>query len=259
MSDDRERIDAFLRWEWDSTSARIEPSVSGTAVYNDEFPSYWDGNLLLVERPAHVTPELLMAETDRLYDGFAHRSIVILDASAGARFAPAFVEEGWEINRLVFMVNRRDADRSSALDVEECSFEELYPAMVEANLGSHGGMTRDAAESNAAVRRVFVDIAGVRFFAARIDSQVAGFCELLVHDGVGELDNVHTLERFRGRGFARAVVGRSVREAGMARADLLFLIADDADWPKDLYRKLGFDPVGRFWQFTKPPVGESYR
>ena len=40
---------------------------------------------------------------------------------------------------------------------------------------------------------------------------------------------------------------------------MIFLIADDADWPKELYAKLGFDPIGRFWQFTKPPEGESYR
>ena len=80
-----------------------------------------------------------------------------------------------------------------------------------------------------------------------------------MHEGVAELDDVHTLERFRGRGIARGVVGRAAREARDEGADLVFLIADDADWPKDLYAKLGFDPVGRFWQFTKPPEGESYR
>jgi hypothetical protein len=55
------------------------------------------------------------------------------------------------------------------------------------------------------------------------------------------------------------VVARSVLTAGGAGADLVFLIADDADWPKQLYAKLGFDPAGRLWQFTKPPPGESYR
>ena len=65
-----------------------------------------------------------------------------------------------------------------------------------------------------------------------------------MHEGVAEIDNVHTLERFRGRGVARAVVGRAVQEASsIAGADLVFLIADDADWPKELYAKLGFDPV----------------
>jgi predicted GNAT family acetyltransferase len=45
---------------------------------------------------------------------------------------------------------------------------------------------------------------------------------------------VHTLERFRGRGIARAVVGRALREARRSGADRAFLIADDADRPKEL-------------------------
>jgi hypothetical protein len=36
-------------------------------------------------------------------------------------------------------------------------------------------------------------------------------------------------------------------------------MADDADWPKQLYAKLGFDPVGHVRQFRKPPPGETYR
>jgi ribosomal protein S18 acetylase RimI-like enzyme len=143
--------------------------------------------------------------------------------------------------------------------VEECTFEEVYPLMLETDLSSHGGMTKDAAETNAAVRRVFVDLTDARFFAVRVDGVFAGFGELSVHDGVAELDDVHRLERFRRRGIARAVVGRAVREARDAGADLVFLIADDADWPKELYATLGFDPVGGYWQFTKPPQGESYR
>jgi hypothetical protein len=37
------------------------------------------------------------------------------------------------------------------------------------------------------------------------------------------------------------------------------LIADDADRPKELYARIGFDPVSRFWRSTKPPEGESHR
>jgi hypothetical protein len=36
-------------------------------------------------------------------------------------------------------------------------------------------------------------------------------------------------------------------------ADLVFIVAADDDWPKDLYAKLGYEAVGRFWQFTLPP------
>ena len=259
MDEDRARIEAFLRWREESTSTRIEVSRFGTALFNDDFPSYWDGNFLRIDDPVDATAEQLIVEANRLFDGLAHREIVVADEEMGSRLAASFGREGWEIDRLVFMVQRRDPDRATDVAVEECRFEEVFPLMLETNLASHGGMTREAAETNAAVRRLFADVTGARFFAVRADDTLVGFGELYAHDGVAEIDDVHTLERFRRRGIARAVVGRILREARSAGAETVFLIADDADWPKDLYRKLGFDPIGRFWQFTKPPEGESYR
>ena len=259
MSEDRGRIEAYLRWREDASSTRIERSRFGTALFNDDFPSYIDGNLLRVDRPADATAGQLVAETDRLYDTFAHRAIVVPDKAVGSRLAATFGGEGWEVDRLVYMVQRRDADRESDVKVEECTLDEVYPLLLETNLQSHGGMTRTAAEANAAVRRAFVDLTGARFFVARVDGILAGFCELYVHSGVAEIDDVHTLERFRRRGIATGVVAHAARHGRNAGADLVFLIADEADWPKELYAKLGFDPLGRFWQFTKPPPGESVR
>jgi len=259
VSEDRDRIEAYLRWREESTSTRIERSRFGTALFNDDFPSFIDGNFLRVDQSVDAIAGQLTAETDRLYETFAHRAIVVPDEAAGSRMAATFGRDGWEVDRLVYMVRRRDADRESDIRVKECTFDEVYPLMLEANLHSHGGMTQAAAEANAAVRRAFVDLTGARFFVARVGGVLAGFCELYVHDGVAELDDVHTLERFRRRGIAAGIVGHAIRKAGEVGADLVFLIADDADWPKELYAKLGFDPVGRFWQFTKPPEGESYR
>ena len=259
MASDLDRIEGFLRWTWEAGSTRVEPSASGIAVFNDRYPTYWDGNFLLVDRPGDADASALIAETDRLFHGSAHREIAVLDEAAGSRAAPAFRHEGWEVDRLLFMALRRDPDREPPLAVEEAGFEDVAPLLVETNLHAHGGMTPAAAEANAAVRAMLVDALGVRFFVVRVDRELPGVCELIVHGDAAEIDNVNTLERFRGRGIARATVGRAVREARGDGADLVFLIADDADWPKRLYAKLGFDPVGTYWQFTRPPAGESYR
>ena len=45
----------------------------------------------------------------------------------------------------------------------------------------------------------------------------------------------------RGRGLASAVVLRAVEEAVASGHDFVFLIADDEDWPKELYARLGFE------------------
>jgi hypothetical protein len=33
--------------------------------------------------------------------------------------------------------------------------------------------------------------------------------------------------------------------------ELTFLVADDEDWPKQMYAGLGFEPVGRRYEFTR--------
>jgi predicted GNAT family acetyltransferase len=70
---------------------------------------------------------------------------------------------------------------------------------------------------------------------------------------VAQIETVDTLEEYRGRGLARSLVLAATDAALAAGADLVLIVADDDDWPKELYSKLGFDPAGRFWQFTLPP------
>jgi len=101
-------------------------------------------------------------------------------------------------------------------------------------------------------RRAVQEAANGRFFAQRVDAKLAGLCELYLVDGVAQVEHVDTLEEFRGRGIARNVVLRAVHEARAAGADLVVIGADLEDWPIELYRRLGFDEVGRTWVFTKP-------
>jgi GNAT superfamily N-acetyltransferase len=63
-----------------------------------------------------------------------------------------------------------------------------------------------------------------------------------------------TLEEFRGRGLATVVVGRAVAAARASGHDLVFLDALEEDWPKELYRTLGFAEIGRIWDFVREPT-----
>jgi len=84
----------------------------------------------------------------------------------------------------------------------------------------------------------------VRHYAAVIDGEIASYAGLYLEGDVAQIEDVATLERFRGRGLARAVVLQAAVEARRAGAELVFLVADEADWPRDLYGRLGFDPIG---------------
>ena len=56
------------------------------------------------------------------------------------------------------------------------------------------------------------------------------------------------------RGYATAVILRAIEQARAAGADFVFLVADAEDWPKELYRKLGFDDLGHYTKFFAPPA-----
>ena len=44
------------------------------------------------------------------------------------------------------------------------------------------------------------------------------------------------------------------REAGTRH---VLIVADEDDWPKELYERVGFDRIGRTWLFIREPKGKT--
>ena len=88
----------------------------------------------------------------------------------------------------------------------------------------------------------------------RIDGTLAGRCELLENGADAQIEYVDTLEEYRGRGVARAVVLAAAEAARRAGADRVFIATDMDDGPKPLYERFGFEPNGHEWEFTRYPV-----
>ena len=78
-------------------------------------------------------------------------------------------------------------------------------------------------------------------------------CELYLDGGTAQIEDVATAERFRKKGLATAVVLTAIEAARAAGAELVFLIADAEDWPKEMYAKLGFEEIGHTYEFMIPP------
>ena len=86
----------------------------------------------------------------------------------------------------------------------------------------------------------------VRSFGALDNGDVVSYADLYVDGRDAQIEDVATLPEHRGRGHAKAVVTRASEEARRSGADFVFLVADAEDWPQELYRRLGFDIVGRY-------------
>jgi N-acetylglutamate synthase-like GNAT family acetyltransferase len=258
MTTDGERAFAFQQRVLARTSTRTRPLPWGTAYFHDDFPLRYDANMAIIDRPlANASAAELVTALDDVYAGFRHREVEFASAAEAESVAMGMGEHGYAAERMIVMARRRDPDRSPDLDaVEEVGLAEVQPFTAEVTRREPWGKEPGIAETMAEFRRVLVDGVGARFFAQRIDGRLAGCCELYVEGDVAQIEDVNTLEEFRGRGVARNVVLRAAEEAARSGASFVFLFADEQDWPRHLYARLGFDEIGGSRLFTRWPDGE---
>jgi GNAT superfamily N-acetyltransferase len=95
---------------------------------------------------------------------------------------------------------------------------------------------------------------GLRFWLARVDGTDAGFFSAWPGvEGVGMVEDLFTLPRFRRRGVARALVHRAVQDARARGAREVLIGADPGDTPKAFYARLGFRPACLTWSWLWTP------
>jgi predicted GNAT family acetyltransferase len=251
-ADEASRIIAMSRWAADATATRVEPWRFGSAIFTDDFPGRYDSNFLRVERAIGVaTAGDLAAQADAMQASLLHRQLVFEHAADGARVAPGFRELGYLADEAVLMVQRRPVDVPPDAPVAvEVDAATLRPLVVATRL-AYAGAAQAEAEMLADFREAAAGRAGTRYFAVELDGVLVSSCELWTHNGVAQIEDVNTLEAWRNRGAGRAVVLAAAAAARAARADLVWLAADADDWPRRLYEKLGFRPIGGMWQCTR--------
>ena len=251
-----ERCIAFLS-EIDARAAEVAscPFRFGSAFLHAESPA--SGAVTTSRRPRtdeDASAELLAAEADRVLGeaGIAHRKVEVCDEEVGARLAPEF--RGARLAGRVRRGHGRPAapDREADSSVEEVRPEELEPVWAEAHARRPDvdgrGVIRQLADGK---RRRRIGDRVPRSSPHAPTARSARYCELYSDDSTGQIENVLTLEQFRNRGLARALVSARPRSITRAGNDLTFLLANRDDWPKELYRKLGFDEIGGVYDFRR--------
>jgi ribosomal protein S18 acetylase RimI-like enzyme len=229
----------------DMAGSQVEPFRFGTAIFTPELPLRHDSNYLLVEAvPDGISAADLVEEAERVQGpaGLEHRLLFFRDAALGERFAPELVSLGWRRDRHVLMTQRRQPER--AVDtriVSEVTEATLRDARARQIRSYPWGTPEVARQLLDAKLRVPVE---TRFFAVIVDGTVASYSDLYIDGEIAQVEDVATMPEQRGRGYASAVVLRAVEEARAAGAELVFLVADAEDWPKELYRRLGFEEIG---------------
>ena len=243
---DIERAFEFMR-RGDIRGSREEPWEFGTAAFTPELHLRRDSNYLLLERDG--SPERIAEAAEQAQRGLGHRMVYVPDERRGERLAPAFERLGWEAQRSIVMVRRRQPERP----VDTSIVDEVDEAALR---GPREADSRQYPWATPALVRQLLDAQltipiEARYFAVRVDGEPVSFTNLYLDGNTAQVEAVATLEPHRGNGYAKAVVARAVEEAAAAGATWIFLVAHADDWPQELYRKLGFDGVGYYWGFSR--------
>ncbi|MDQ5820693.1 MAG: GNAT family N-acetyltransferase [Actinomycetota bacterium] len=256
MTSDLDRIAAFVRAFEDRRAREAVPFRYGTALFNRSLPRLWDWNTLRLESADGASAIDLAREADAVQGGagLLHRKITVDDAAVAERLAPGFTSLGWQTQPLIVMAHRREPDRAPDLStVAEVSEQALRSARTAAARGDSWSRDPETVRQLLIGKQLRAEATSIRWFAAHVGGEPASYCELYEDGRTAQIEDVTTLPRHRGKGLAGAVVLRALAEARAGGHDLVFLVAAANDWPQQLYGKLGFDPVGRFYSFLRAP------
>jgi GNAT superfamily N-acetyltransferase len=192
----------------------------------------------------------LIELADATQAGCDYRQVAVENQQAGPDLENAFRSAGWKVERDVVMVLSalpdRPADTSVVDDAGEDEVAEIMRRWYEEDEPAPSEVEQLVAYGRRESRTLGDRLLGVR----SSDGHLVAITKLRSDGRTAQIEDVYTVPGARGRGFARALISRAL-ELARDGHDFVFIVADDADWPKLLYGRLGFRSVGHLWHFHR--------
>jgi GNAT superfamily N-acetyltransferase len=223
---------------------------AGCVVRSPSLPLVWGLNHLRLSGSTTYARAVALSE-EHLGD-LTYRQLVVEHEASARRLEQPLRADGWTFDRDVLMVLARLADRAANTDgvveVPGDAASELMrqwvsddPKMTAETLDQVITATAREARVRKATNLGICDEAGKLVAMTKLYS-----------DGItAQVEDVYTVPAWRNRGCARRLITRATDLAQEAGHELVFIEADDNGWPKQLYSRLGFDPIGRIGVFHR--------
>lgn len=220
----------------------------GWVVRASSFPDVWVFNNVRIDTEVDYDQAVELCRSH--LRAASYDQLLFEDPRLGERLAEAFRADGWRIDVDVHSVLAREPDRlvstGAVVAAEEDEAMDLMERWLREDETLHlteAGL-RQLREGNRLTWRARnAQRLGIRDPAGRLVA-----ITILYSDGrVAQVEDVYAIPEARGRGYGRALVTQAIELAREGGHELTFIVADDNDWPKQLYGKLGFEPVGRTW------------
>jgi ribosomal protein S18 acetylase RimI-like enzyme len=223
----------------------------GIAVRHAEFPLSQNNNRLIIKEAAD--PDAVLRAADTVLAGLEHRLVTVYDDGLGKGFVAPMLAAGYQHVPLLAMSFSGDVPPAPVVRVEAVDPGTLIPSLRHEWRAILPNGSQD--RINQLAERVAARLKGadeVQFLAVVDDvRRVLARVDLYIQDGIAQIEFVATAPEHRGHGYARAVVHEALRRAHSARCGLVFLLAEELDWPSAWYGRLGFTRIGRVHEFTR--------
>jgi GNAT superfamily N-acetyltransferase len=251
----RDSLDAMLRFTrrtTELTADEVREIDSGWIVSTPSLSVAWGLNHVRLASAISFADAIEIADEAQAH--LSYRQVVLERDAVNSGIEAAFVAAGWKAERdlLMELVNPsdREVDTGSVVESGEDAQLELGRrwTLEEAPETKPEDMSQLLEfwrrESRArGDRGLGIASADGRGMAAKAKLRSDG--------STAQVEDVYTVPEARGRGYARALITRAIALAKAEDHELIFIIADDDGWPKQLYRRIGFEPVGRVLHFHR--------
>lgn len=240
----------FVRDVLANTADEVRSIPAGFVVRTRSLPAVWSANQVRVTEALGF--EELVELTDRELAGLRYLDIALEHQASGPALERAFRAAGWKVERDVLMTLSEAPDRAVDTNVVvEAGEDEMLELMERWYVEDPGPNPMERVELVDYTRRE-TRVHGDHILGVRSnDDRLVAMTKLRTDGRVAQVEDVYTVPEARGRGHARALVTRAIELAQEAGAELTFITADDNDWPKLLYGRIGFRPAGHLWHFHR--------
>jgi ribosomal protein S18 acetylase RimI-like enzyme len=249
-----ERVLAFERVVLCDRATDVLPLRGGVGVRHRELPAAYDHNQLRYDAPPPPAEVLADAETVLGAAGLDHRLVTVAEDRAGERLIDALTGAGYAHGAQLLMVATAPPTRGAG--TAEVTRLDLTARVAAARADwrrERPDWPQHTVDMLSRQATTLPAAADTTFLAVRCGAEVVARADVLVRDGIGQVEDVQTHPDHRGRGLASTLVLAGVGIARATGAGTVFLRAEEADWPQHLYRRLGFTDGGRSHTFTRTP------
>jgi GNAT superfamily N-acetyltransferase len=241
---------AFLRRTAELAADHARTLDVGCAVRTPSLPLVWGLNHLRLACP--VTSEQVVALAEEHLGDLPYRQVAIEHQASAELLEAPLRADGWKPDRELLMALARPADReadaSGVVEVEQ----DAVSALMRRWVSGDPKMTRETLDQVVAATAREGSVRSARNFSIRDAAGEAVAMTKLYSDGVtAQVEDVYTVPEWRNHGCARRLITRAIALALHDGHELVFIVADDDGWPKHLYARLGFDPIGRMAMFQR--------